>query len=239
MRKLMAVVFVSSVFAIAAGCSKKESPAPAQGAASQQAAPSAQPSAAQPSPSPAADPASQAAQMAKAAQQMAEASKQMAAMEGKGPQGQPVDFHQLEALLPESIRGWKRTHLQGERTGAMGMRISTAEGSYSGDKDAELQVKLTDMAGVPGAMMMGMVGWKTMQIDRETDDGYEKTTMIGGNKAWEKWDSQSKDAQLKVIVADRFLVDLDGSNTTMDEMQAVLGKLDLGKLASLKAAGGK
>ncbi len=42
---------------------------------------------------------------------------------------------------------------------------------------------------------------------KESSDGYEKATTIGGNPAVEKWDKRNKRGELNILVGKRFMVD--------------------------------
>ena len=56
---------------------------------------------------------------------MAEAAEEMADQQQDGrPPAEPVDFRQLQELLPEEVVGLPRTNREGERSGAMGMTVS-------------------------------------------------------------------------------------------------------------------
>jgi type II secretory pathway pseudopilin PulG len=49
-----------------------------------------------------------------------------------------------------------------------------------------------------GAMgMMGLAAWSIAEVDKETATGYEKTTKIDGNKAYEKYDNDQKDGEIE------------------------------------------
>ena len=145
-----------------------------------------------------------------------------------------VDFRDLKALLPAELKGMKRTTATGEKNGAMGMTVSHAEGRYENGGGSSIQIKLTDMGGT-GAMSYMNLGWATAQIDRETDEGYEKTTTVGGHKAIEKYNTTGKDGEVQVLVNKRFMVEVHGNNVPMDTIKAALGQVDLTKLAALKA----
>ena len=45
---------------------------------------------------------------------------------------------------------------------------------------------------------------------RETSDGYEKATTIGGNPAVEKWDKGDNRGELNILVGKRFMVTIEG-----------------------------
>jgi hypothetical protein len=163
-----------------------------------------------------------------------QAMQMIAGANAAGPRVEPVNFRDLKALLPETLPGFKRTQAKGEKAGAMGMTIAQADADYSGDGGAHLDVKLVDIGSLAGPLGIGMAGWATVEIDRETETGYEKSTVLGGNKAFEKYDTRSKRGEIKVLVGDRFIVEVKGRNVTVDDMKAAAGKLDLAKLATLK-----
>jgi hypothetical protein len=148
-----------------------------------------------------------------------------------------VDFKELKALLPESLPGMKRTDATGEKTAAMGMQVSNAEGQYSADNGASMRVKITDIGSMTGLAGMAMYAWANVAVDREGDNGYEKTSTIGGYKSHEKYDKSSKSGEVSVLVGDRFVVEVDGSDVDMDAIKNALGKVDLGKLNGMKGQG--
>lgn len=52
-----------------------------------------------------------------------------------------------------------------------------------------------------------MASWASVEIDRETETGYEKSTVLGGNKAFEKYDTRSRRGEIKVLVGGRFIAE--------------------------------
>lgn len=153
------------------------------------------------------------------------------AMQGGGEPKEVVNFRELKELLPESLAGMPRTSHTGEKAGAMGFTMSTASAEYS-EGDKELKVTIVDVAGAAAAMM-GMAAWATVEVDRETDDGYERSTTIEGYKGYEKYDGKSKSGQVNVIVGNRFIVTVDGRNVSEKELADAIGKIGLKKLAGM------
>jgi hypothetical protein len=186
-----------------------------------------------------------------ASKQMAEASKNgqvnmgaamnalgaaMGAANG-GKKVETVDYKVLKDMLPESIGNMKRTEATGERTAAMGMQISNAEGRYSSEDGASITVKLTDIGSMTGLAGMAAYAWAATDIDRESDTGYEKTSSFNGFKSHEKWDKNSKSGDVSVLVGSRFVADVSGYNVEMDALKDALNKLDLKKLDGMKNVG--
>ncbi len=142
-----------------------------------------------------------------------------------------VDAKLLKELLPEDADGLPRKEASSQKTGAMGFNISTAEASYRND-DSSIKVAIIDAAGT-GALM-GMAAWSMIDMDKEDENGYEKTTKYKGNKAFEKYNTKNKDGEMAVIVANRFVVTVSGNNVDMDKIKSTLDDIDLGKLEDLK-----
>jgi hypothetical protein len=167
--------------------------------------------------------------VAKGMQEFAKAMEQMQ----QSPDGkayEPVSFRELQGFFPD-VTGWEKEKPTGESMTAP-VRFSQAETAYT-QGDARIEVKIVDtamskMLTLPYQMFM-MTGY-----EKETSSGYEKAANVGGNPAWEKWDGESKRAELGVIVGQRFVVTADGSGTDVKTVQGVLAKMDLAKLAALK-----
>jgi hypothetical protein len=151
-------------------------------------------------------------------------------MSKEGPK-EVVDAKLLKELLPADADGLPRKEASSEKTGAMGFNISTAEGRYRND-DSSIEVDIIDAAGT-GALM-GMAAWSMIDMDKENEDGYEKTTKYKDHKAFEKYNNKNKDGEMAVIVANRFVVTVKGNNVAMDKIKATLDDIDLGKLEDLK-----
>ena len=142
-----------------------------------------------------------------------------------------VDAKLLKELLPEEAAGLARKSAESEKVGAMGFMVSKAEARYKND-DSSIEVNIIDVAGT-GALM-GMAAWSMMDMDQETENGYEKTTTYKGNKSYEKYNSKNNDGEMAVIVAKRFVVSVKGRNVAIDKIKDTLDDIDLGKLEDLK-----
>ncbi|MEQ9503662.1 MAG: hypothetical protein RIT81_42800 [Deltaproteobacteria bacterium] len=151
---------------------------------------------------------------------------------------EPVNFRELKKMLPDEAAGLKRTNAKGEKAGAMGMKISNAEGKYEAD-GKRLTVKIIDMGSMKGFAAMAAAGWAMAEIDRESDDGYERTSKIDGHKSYEKWSSKTMRGQVKLILADRFMVEVEGRKVPMKDLLATAKGLPLDDLVDMKDEGVK
>ncbi len=154
------------------------------------------------------------------------------ALQGDGEKKEVVDFRELKKLLPEKLAGMERTAHSGEKAGALGFNMSTATAEYR-DGDTEMEAAIVDFAGVASALM-GIAAWSTVEIDREDENGYERTTTIDGYKAFEKYNGNSRSGELSVIASDRFIITVKGRNIDEKVFRKALEELDIDKLVKME-----
>jgi hypothetical protein len=147
---------------------------------------------------------------------------------------EPVDHASLRALLPGSVAGLSRTNASGEKTSALGIKVSSARGEYGGG-NGSVNLSISDMGTLNGLTMLGYA-WLMTSIETESDTGYERTTQYRGFPAFEKFDKSGDTAraEMQVVVDKRFIVSAEGRNVGMDQIRAALDGVDLAKLSSLK-----
>ncbi len=192
-------------------------------------------------------------QMESAGQKMEEAQKSgdtaaqqaalgdaLGSMFGGGKDGKKVEAlrpEQLKPFVPEQLGGLPRTSYNVERNTVLGgLQVATGKASYrdsAGEKTLDLEV--TDMGGMSGLAMFA--GWAMVETESESDQGYERVRQQDGMRVHEKWDTSSRSGTYDLIVADRFLVKLQGRGVEMDDLKKAAGQLDLGDLAKLKDEG--
>lgn len=153
-------------------------------------------------------------------------------MSGDGEKAEVVDFRKLKSLLPAKMAGLSRTDHGGEKVGMMGFKMSTAQATY-GEGEKQIEAAIIDFAGV-GMAMASLASWSTLEIDRESDEGYERTTTIGGHKAFEKYDAARQEGQVSIIMNDRILVTLEGQGITDSELREALSALDLDAIGNVR-----
>lgn len=157
---------------------------------------------------------------------------------GEGGGVETVDFRTLRDMLPVELDDMERVEASGERAGVAGFSFSQAEGEYrSDDGERRISLQIVDGGGLAQMTMLG-AAWMQVEVDREDDNGYERTTDHEGYPAYEKERSgPSPRSELSVVVAERFLVTANGQNVRMDELKDAVGDLDLGDLEDLRDEG--
>jgi hypothetical protein len=175
------------------------------------------------------------AQLSQAAQQAEAAGKAMQAQANGQPapaggvQAIPADT--LKAMLPQSLpAGFARTEVSASSGGAAGISGSNAQGVYTRG-DGRITLEVTDMAAV-GALA-SMATAFNVQSDRETATGYDKVTNVNGRMTEEEFDNQGKSGKYSVLVANRFVVDAEGSGVGIDDLKGAVASIDLNRLQSL------
>jgi len=141
-----------------------------------------------------------------------------------------VDPQTLKTFLPDSVDGLPRTEVSAQTAGAAGLGAANAEGVYS-KGDARITLTVTDMAAM-GAMA-SMAGVMGVQSDRETANGYEKVGTVGGRMTTEAWNRGSKSGKYGVVVANRFMIQAEGSGTSIDALKGAVAAVGPDRFESL------
>ncbi|HNR91538.1 MAG TPA: Yip1 family protein [Dokdonella sp.] len=182
----------------------------------------------------------EAAQRSGDAQAQAEAASQMlGAVLGGGDSVEALAPEALKQFLPERLGDFKRESMSVERSGAMGVQVSTGRARYVDANDTRLDLEITDMGGAKG--IMALAGFAGVEQDRQTEYGYEKTYKQGGRLVHEQWDNSSRSGEFGIILGDRFSVKLSGHGEGLDAniLKTTLGKLDLAGIEALRDKGVK
>jgi len=154
---------------------------------------------------------------------------------------EPIDFRELQVFLPDEMSGLPRTNTEGESGGAMGVRTSSATATYQSVDDgaARATIKIFDTGTLGSAVMLGGYGWLMMDMDKESDQGFERTIAYKGHPAYEKFTRTSASSQgtMQAVVGKRFVIEVEGRGIEMDALRSAMDRIDLDKLESMKDVG--
>jgi hypothetical protein len=150
-----------------------------------------------------------------------------AGMANGGKTVTPINFRELQTTFAP-LDGWEMKKPTGESMTAP-FAMSTAEVRYTKEQ-AEIRVKVTDSAF--NALALLPFGWLTQTgYEKETETGYEKAVTVAGFPALEKWNTESKDGELTLIVNKRYIVQLEGNDLADPKpLHTLAGAMTLGKL---------
>ena len=176
---------------------------------------------------------------------MGEAMKALGAMAGAagGVVGsgsfEPIDFRKLKEALPQELAGFEKGESSGEKNNAFGIAVSEAKQSFrTADGSKSVRFEIVDPGSLAGPFALANM-WMNIEIDKETSNGFEKTSTVGGRKLHEKWSKSSQHAEVKMVVGNRFMVEVDARGVDINDVKALLAKIDVAKLESMKGDGKK
>ncbi len=154
-------------------------------------------------------------------------------------QQKAVNFKKLQEFLPRiDLPGYSKGKPGGQTSTVMGMSTSEATLMYTqsgGDESASIEVKISDMAGVPysalGASLMGAT-----EYENQTETGYEKSVKIQGFPGTESVENveDSKTSRITLVVGGRFMVELSGEGTSdVSLLRKLVDSMNLSELAKV------
>ena len=151
-----------------------------------------------------------------------------------------IDFRVLKALLPENLPGLKRVEVTGQKLGPLDMTIAFAKANYTNEHNANVEIKISDMNSIGGQIMLSaQANWTAIELDRETDTGYDKTLLIDGFKAREQYDYAEKIGSILVVVENRLFIEINSMAVEPVALRALTKHLDFKKMSALSRKSGK
>lgn len=159
-----------------------------------------------------------------------------AALSG-GQQVESLAPDRLKTFVPEQLAGLNRSSISSERTGAMGLQVSTATATYTDDSGREVRLEITDAGNAKG--LLGLASWAGVEGEREENGRREKTFREDDRLMHEEWDSSASRGEYTVVVGDRFTVKVEGAAGSVGELRDAAEALDLDGLADLRTEGVK
>ncbi len=133
----------------------------------------------------------------------------------------------LESYLPAPLNGWHSSNANSSAAGAaMFGGGASAERTYSrDDKQITIQI-ITDSPMMQGVMMMF-----SNPMFATADGG--KLEKIGKQKAIVTYDQNTGEGDVKLVIAGRFFVSIDGSAIAREDLINYATKIDYDKLAAM------
>jgi hypothetical protein len=145
----------------------------------------------------------------------------------------PVPFKTLLTYLPQQVGGMKQENPRGE-TATMGeWTYSQASADYNESDGKSARVEIFDYAYI-GMMYAPIRMWLKMKINRESTEGFERTTEIAGYPAYEKYENANAQGEVTVLVGDRFIVTVNTTKMSDSGPRDVAKSMALGNLAKEK-----
>jgi len=153
----------------------------------------------------------------------------MGAMSGATGGGKPMPAADLKALLPENLGDFKRTSVEAQSGGALGMNSSSAKARY-GNGDKSMALDITDMGSLAG--MAALAGWANVTLDKEADGRVERVFKQGDRTVREEYRKDGTHAEMSVLLPNGVVVEAKGDQVGIEQLRSAVGSVDLNKLAN-------
>ena len=148
---------------------------------------------------------------------------------------EPADFRKLKKALPVELTGFTAGKATGERSKVMGIGSSQAEIQLSRNQNESITVRIVDTGSVAGlTALAGRATAAIKEIDRETETGFERMSVVDGIRTYESYDESSGFSTIRMFYGDRFSIELSGQNVSWADMELARDAVDTSHLDSLK-----
>ena len=131
---------------------------------------------------------------------------------------------ELTQVFPKPMDGWQAEEVKADPVFGGGV---SAERRYSKDTASVSIAIVSDSPMLQATMMLF-----TNPMFATADGG--KLETINGQKAIVKYSEENKGGEIQVVVNNRFLVTVNGSEVAKEEMTSYLAGVDVNKLSTLK-----
>lgn len=147
----------------------------------------------------------------------------------------PVSFKVLMNYLPKEIDGMTMQKPRGETVQWQKWTHSNAEVRFSNEAgDQRGEVEIYDYAYISNLYLPYQMLFN-MKFQRESSEGYEKSTELNGMPTFEKWSDENKDNEVTVLVAKRFIVQVRTDGMPEGSARKIAEGINLSGLANEKS----
>ena len=145
-----------------------------------------------------------------------------------------TDYKKLLPVLPEPPEGWKAEPAEGSTDDVGETQIATVHRDYvKGEGDAAFMtsISILDSIANPGYVEATTSAWTSNTSD---GNGYTKAITVEEMPGFETFENEGKHGTLWLIVAKRYILQIESTGQDASELQNWLKRIDLKKLAEVK-----
>jgi hypothetical protein len=145
-----------------------------------------------------------------------------------------VDFSKLLPLLPEAPAGWTADKPDGSTVDAGGFKITNVHRDYkkgAADNAPTTAISILDSAANPEYVTATTAAWT---MSTSTPEGYTKALTIDGMPGFETFENEGKHGTLWLMVAKRYVLQIETQGQDSKDLQDWLKRVDLKKLGAVK-----
>ena len=140
----------------------------------------------------------------------------------------------LLPLLPDGPAGWTADKPEGSTDDAGGVKITSVHRDYkkgTADNAPMTSISILDSAANPDYVSATTAAWT---LSTSTPEGYTKAVTIEGMPGFETFENEGKHGTLWVMVAKRYVLQIETQGQDSKDLQDWLKRVDLKKLAAVK-----
>ncbi|PYJ09721.1 MAG: hypothetical protein DMF06_08935 [Verrucomicrobia bacterium] len=145
-----------------------------------------------------------------------------------------VDFSKLLPLLPEAPADWTADKAEGSTDDAGGVKITSVHRDYkkgTADNAPTTSISILDSAANPEYVAATTAAWN---LTATTPEGYTKALTVEGMPGFETFENEGKHGTLWLMVAKRYVLQIETQSQESKDLQDWLKRIDLKKLAAVK-----
>jgi hypothetical protein len=145
-----------------------------------------------------------------------------------------VNFSKLIPILPEAPAEWTADKPEGSTDDASGVKITSVHRDYkkgTADNAPTTSISILDSAANPEYVASATAAWN---LTASTPEGYTKALTIDGMPGFETFENEGKHGTLWLMVAKRYILQIETQNQDAKDLQDWLKRIDLKKLAAVK-----
>lgn len=139
----------------------------------------------------------------------------------------------LLGLLPKSLPNMKRLSREAKKSGAIGKKTSRAEVSFEGENGEFVDISITDAVGIKGMGAIPDGEWTTKDVKEDTDSRFVSVEKKNGRRLYKEFNASPKKAVARLLVGDRFVVEVVGSEMEYPSVEALLDQVQIGMLEKM------
>ena len=160
----------------------------------------------------------------------AAATEMLGALTGAG--GTPIAPADLKSQLPEALGALKRESFETNGGSAVGITSSSAKAVYAGGDNQRVELSITDLGGLGG--LASVATWANVTVDKETQDGIEKTYKDGGRTVHEEYRKDGSHSEYTVILKNGVVFESHGDHVDGATLKSMASAVNLDAIEAMK-----
>lgn len=145
-----------------------------------------------------------------------------------------VDFSKLLPILPDAPSDWTADKAEGTTDDAGGVKITSVHRDYKkgpADDAPTTSISILDSGANPDYVNSTTAAWN---MSTSSSEGYTKTLKIDDMPGFETFENEGKHGTLWLMVAKRYILQIETQGQDSKDLQDWLKRVDLKKLAAVK-----